>query len=102
MSDLSEVETRLNEEILRRNDLGKQCDAMRVRLDIMENFIKQQFPGFFAGEVGTVADAELNPIEIVYGEPQERDPSQWKEGENVKRRVERREGKIRDADGNYE
>ncbi len=99
MPDLSELETRLNEEILKRVDLGKRNDELRVRVDVLENFIKQQFPGFFAGEVGTVADTDLKPIPIIYGEPQESDPSQWQENENVR---QRRGGQHRDADGKCE
>lgn len=52
---------------LRLYDLTKQVEAIDTRLAVMEHFIKQRYPQYFAGEVGTVADPELKPIEIVYG-----------------------------------
>lgn len=36
-----------------------------------------QFPEYFAGEAETVVDLGLNPIPIVYGDPQEDDPAKW-------------------------
>lgn len=64
---------------LHHRDLLKQHEALQTahddlaaRFSIMEFFIKEQFPNFFAGEAKTVADPELNPINIVYGEPVEK------------------------------
>lgn len=54
-------------------------EALQTRVDVLEHFIKMQFPEFFAGEVGTVVDPDLKPIPIVFGEPQEKidDTGQW-------------------------
>lgn len=60
-------------DLLKRfNNLSEEHDLLKSRFAIMEHFIKERFPEFFAGEVGTIADPTLNPIEIVYGEPEEK------------------------------
>ncbi len=50
----------------------KTREALQTRVDVLEHFIKMQFPEHFAGEANTIADPELKPIEIIYGEPEER------------------------------
>lgn len=55
----------------------KTIERLTTRVDVLEHFIKMQFPEYFAGEVGTVVDLELNPIPILYGDPQESDPAKW-------------------------
>lgn len=57
---------------LYHRELEKLVQAQETRLQVLEHFIKQQFPEYFAGEVGTVVDDDINPIAITYGEPQER------------------------------
>ncbi len=58
------------------HDLRKTVDAQRTRIEVLEYFIKQQFPGMFAGEtieenadfrefVGK--DETLKPIELNLG-----------------------------------
>jgi hypothetical protein len=66
--DLEAVYTRL---LIRFQDHLAAFNEMRVRFEIMEKFVKDQYPAYFAGEVGTVVDPDLNPIPIVYGAPQE-------------------------------
>jgi len=56
----------------RHNELSARHDELAARFGILEHFIKEQFPEHFAGEVGTVADPELKPQVIVYGEPEEK------------------------------
>jgi hypothetical protein len=48
--------------------------ALQTRVDVLEWFIKQQYPGHFAGDTSpeTVGvDDTLKPIPIIFGEPQE-------------------------------
>lgn len=99
---ITELSARQDEAYLRFRDALTKLDALTTRVDVLDYFIKKQFPEHFAGEAETVPDDDLNPIPIIYGEPEESDPTKWKEGENVKRRVQTRAGQIRDADGNYE
>jgi len=54
---------------LRLRDETKAREYLQTRVDVLEHFIKQQFPEYFAGEVGTVVDPELKPIELNYGDP---------------------------------
>lgn len=56
---------------LRLYDEMKKREFLETRVDVLEHFIKLQFPEHFAGEAGTIADPELKPIPIVFGEPQE-------------------------------
>lgn len=49
----------------------KAREILQTRVDVLEHFIKQRYPEYFAGEAETVADPELNAIPIVYGEPEE-------------------------------
>lgn len=84
------LDTRCDTLLLRNVDLARVNDELKTRVDVMEHFIKQQFPGQFAGEVGTVTDSDLNPISIIYGEPQE---SKFDDNQT---------SRIRDADGKYE
>lgn len=53
-------------------DLQKEKDALNTRVEVLEHFIRERFPEYFAGEVGTEIDPDIKPIEIVFGEPQER------------------------------
>jgi hypothetical protein len=48
-------------------DLQKETAAQSVRLEAVEYFLKQQFPGELAGETGTTRDGDLNPIVLEYG-----------------------------------
>lgn len=48
-------------------DLEKSRDALNTRVEVLEHFIRERFPEYFAGEVGTVVDLELNPVQIIYG-----------------------------------
>ena len=83
------TDARLDAEVLRRVDAERAADILRVRVDTLEHFIKQQFPGYFAGEVGTVVDTDLNPIPIIYGEPQE---ATFNDNQT---------SRVRDADGKF-
>jgi len=56
---------------LRLRDEIRAREYLQTRVDVLEHFIKMQYPEFFAGEVGTVVDPELNPIPISFGKPQE-------------------------------
>lgn len=38
--------------------------ALETRLEVMEFFIKKQFPEFYAGEADTVVDPEFNDVVI--------------------------------------
>lgn len=49
-------------------DLSRALDALKVRHDAMEDFIKEQYPGHFAGEVGTILDPLLKPVEFNTGD----------------------------------
>lgn len=51
-------------------DQKRELDFLRTRVDVLEHFIKERYPQYFAGEVGTIADPELKPIVINYGAPQ--------------------------------
>lgn len=53
-------------------ELSEKLDEYRTRIEVLEYFVREKFPGDFAGVVGTVADPALKPIEITFGEPQER------------------------------
>lgn len=64
---------------IRLYDEIKQREFLQTRVDVLEHFIQMKFPEHFAGEVGTVADPELNAIPIVYGEPQETFPDDEKD-----------------------
>ena len=57
--------------LMRLRTEEKAREELQVRVDVLEHFIKRQFPEFFAGEVGTVCDPDLKPIPIIYGAPQE-------------------------------
>lgn len=52
---------------LQLHDLRKQVEFLTSRHDEMERFIKDQYPQYFAGEVGTTIDPELNPVELHLG-----------------------------------
>lgn len=65
----------LREEVLLR-------EALQTRVDVLEHFIKRQFPEYFAGEAETEVDPSLKPIPITYGTPEESDPEKWKERSN--------------------
>lgn len=54
---------------LRLHDEVKAREYLQTRFDALENFIKDQYPQYFAGECGTIADPELKPIAIVFGAP---------------------------------
>ncbi len=69
------VYLRLRDEVIAR-------ERLQTRVDVLEHFIKEQYPGYFAGEAETVADPELKPIPIIFGAPQEGDPQQWKDRNN--------------------
>ena len=64
---------------LRLRDEIKAREYLQTRVDVLENFIKMQFPEYFAGEAETIADPALKPIPISFGAPQEGDPSKWKD-----------------------
>jgi len=65
------LETRINRNYIELRDEIRQRKELQVRFDLMEQFVKERYPEYFAGEVGTVVDPDLKPIPIVYGEPQE-------------------------------
>jgi hypothetical protein len=54
---------------LRLHDEIKAREALQVRVDALEHFIREKFPGDFAGEVGTIADPDLNPVLLNVGSP---------------------------------
>lgn len=61
---------------LRIHELTKKVNSMEVELRALASFIQNKFPGEiapeFAGDAGELGAAEdLNPIPIIYGEPQE-------------------------------
>lgn len=54
---------------LRLRDETKARELLQIRFDALESFIKDQYPQYFAGECGTIADPELKPIAIHFGAP---------------------------------
>lgn len=50
----------------------KKIETQDVRIQVLEHFIRERFPEYFAGEAGTTIDPELKAIELTFGEPQER------------------------------
>jgi len=57
---------------LRLHNLQTAHDALNTRVQVLEHFIKERFPEYFAGEAGTVADPDLRPIELdLKAKPQE-------------------------------
>lgn len=48
-------------------DQAKLIAAQNTRLEVLEYFIREKFPGDFAGDVGTVVDPELNPVVLNLG-----------------------------------
>lgn len=70
-------------------DETQRREALQTRVDVLEHFIKMQFPEYFAGEAETVVDLGLNPIPIVYGAPQESDPAKWENADII------RQGKLK-------
>ncbi|MDE2019760.1 MAG: hypothetical protein KGJ13_05450 [Patescibacteria group bacterium] len=45
---------------------------MATRVDVIDHFIKDRFPEFFAGEAGTINDPDLKPMAIDFkAKPQE-------------------------------
>lgn len=63
-------------------DLTRKFDALEVRHDAMESFIKDQYPNYFAGEVGTIADPELKPVNLTVGQEPRDDPATCTHPEN--------------------
>lgn len=57
--------------LLRYQSLQRSHNELETRFSVIEKFVKDQYPQFFAGEVGTINDPDLKPIPIVYGAPQE-------------------------------
>lgn len=58
--------------LLRFHNLTTAHEALNTRVQVLEYFIRERFPEYFAGEVGTIADPELKPIEIdLKAQPQE-------------------------------
>lgn len=47
-------------------------EALETRVQVLEHFIKDQFPGYFAGEVVTVVDPDLHDTDVTFGAAQER------------------------------
>ena len=60
------------------HDLRREHEALKVRHDAMENFIKDQYPQYFAGEVGTIADPALAPVNLTTGGATRADPATCK------------------------
>lgn len=56
-----------NELYLLIRDQAKAIAALNTRLEVLEYFVKDKFPGEFAGEVGTVIDPDLHPVELHLG-----------------------------------
>ena len=54
---------------LRLFDEIKAREALQTRVEVLEYFVKEKFPEYFAGEVGTVADPELKPVITTDAEP---------------------------------
>lgn len=57
---LEEIYLQLRDEIRKRENL-------EVRVNVLDDFIKKQYPGFFAGEAETIADPAIAPLEIPLG-----------------------------------
>jgi len=68
---IDELESALGRLLIRFHDRSKEIEFLTTRVDVLEHFIRMQYPEYFAGEVGTKVDPELHPIPIVYGAPQE-------------------------------
>lgn len=64
-------------------DERRARETLQTRVDVLEHFIKREFPEYFAGEAETIVDPTLNPIPITFTAPQESDPTQWKERDNA-------------------
>lgn len=54
---------------LRLYDEIREREALQTRVEVLEYFIKEKFPGDFAGVVGTIVDPELNPVITVDSSP---------------------------------
>lgn len=68
---IEQLESRVNRMYLElRDEIRARCE-LQVKFLLIEQFVKEQYPEFFAGEVGTIVDPDLKPIPIIYGEPQE-------------------------------
>lgn len=73
-----------NEEMyLLLRDQKRAHDELKTRVDVLEWFIKERYPQYFAGEIGTVVDPDLNPIPITFDKPQEENRDTWKDRNNV-------------------
>lgn len=74
---------------LRILDLQRELAALTVRHDAMERFIKDQYPAYFAGEVGTIADPELAPVNLTPLDDENRrtDPATCKHIEQISKAV---------------
>lgn len=69
----------LEELYLVSRDQKRTIDYLTTRLEVIELFLKRQYPEYFAGEVGTICDPDLNPIPIVFGTPQEENRDTWQQ-----------------------
>lgn len=56
---------------LRLRDEIRAREYLQTRVDVLEHFIKMQYPEYFAGEAETEVDPDLNPIPISFTKPQE-------------------------------
>jgi hypothetical protein len=62
--------------IVRQQELTNQLNELQTKFAAIEHFVKDQFPGFFAGDAGTITDPELHPVPITYGNPRELAPNE--------------------------
>lgn len=68
---------------LRILDLKREFDALKIRHDAMEDFVKSQYPQHFAGDVGTAfenqgPDPSLAPVNLTTGTESRADPATCK------------------------
>jgi len=75
---MSDAQTQENLNYLRIVDLQRDLANLKVRHDAMEDFIKSQYPMHFAGEVGTIADPDLSPVNLDTTTPERADPATCK------------------------
>jgi hypothetical protein len=68
---LDELEHAHGRLLIRFQDALSYIEVLKTRIDVLDHFIKSQYPEFFAGEAETKADPTLHPIPIIYGTPQE-------------------------------
>lgn len=57
------------------HDLRQDFEALKTRHDAMEGFIKDQYPQYFAGDAGTVADPDLSPVNLETNNVERADPA---------------------------